>query len=81
MKKHSFWTNLSRAFSSWSWNYYTFIYPFKNTQLIKDLFKNLEENCIPNEIFEMEKDDYQQFLTLRRKLMARKIKGYFERLW
>ena len=46
----------------------------------EDLFKNLEENCIPKEIFEMEKDDYQRFLTLRRKLMARKIKGYFERL-
>jgi len=44
------------------------------------LFKNLEENCIPKEIFEMEKDDYQRFLTLRRKLMAGKIKGYFERL-
>jgi len=46
----------------------------------KDLFKNLEENCIPKEVFEMEKDDYQQFLALRRKLMARKIKSYFERL-
>ena len=46
----------------------------------EDLFKNLEENCIPKEIFEMEKDDYQRFLTLRRKLMARKIKRYFERL-
>jgi len=46
----------------------------------EDLFKNLEENCIPKEIFEMEKDDYQRFLILRRKLMARKIKKYFERL-
>jgi len=46
----------------------------------KDLLKNLEENCIPKEIFQMEKDDYQQFLNLRRKLMARKIKNYFEGL-
>ena len=46
----------------------------------EDLFKNFEENCIPKEIFEMEKDDYQRFLTFRRKLMARKIKGYFEKL-
>ena len=46
----------------------------------KDLLKNLEENCIPKEIFQMEKDNYQQFLNLRRKLMARKIKNYFEGL-
>ena len=54
--------------------------PIQKYSVNQDLFKNLEENCIPKEIFEMEKDDYQRFLALRRKLMAGKIKGYFEKL-
>lgn len=47
---------------------------FKN---LIDLQKNLEENCIPELIFEGDFRNYQEFLTLRRKLMAEKIKGYY----
>lgn len=38
---------------------------------------NLEENCIPESIFEMVDADYEDFLTARRKLMARKIRDYY----
>jgi hypothetical protein len=33
---------------------------------------------VPAEIMEMSIDDYQDFLTLRRKLMAQKIKEYYK---
>ena len=45
-----------------------------------DLYKNLEENCIPRNIFEMGLDDYPEFLEERRKLMAKKIRNYFQSL-
>ena len=35
-------------------------------------------NCIPDGMENMAMDDYPAFLTERRKLMARKIKTYFE---
>jgi len=41
---------------------------------------NLKMNCVPTEIMEMNIDDYQNFLTLRRKLMAQKIKEYYHSL-
>lgn len=41
------------------------------------LRKNLRENCIPEDIVEMEKSDYDAFLNERRKLMAQKIKVYY----
>ena len=44
------------------------------------LRKNLEDNCIPNSIFEMGYEDYDTFLEQRRELMARKIKFYYESL-
>lgn len=38
---------------------------------------NFEENAVPIELFDMDVNDYQEFLSLRRKLMAYKIKSYY----
>lgn len=46
----------------------------------QELLDNLKMNCVPTEIMEMSIDDYQEFLTLRRKLMAQKIKEYYNKL-
>lgn len=46
----------------------------------QELLDNLKMNCVPTEIMEMSIDDYQDFLTLRRKLMAQKIKEYYHSL-
>lgn len=46
----------------------------------QELLDNLKMNCVPTEIMEMSIDDYQDFLTLRRKLMAQKIKEYYKTL-
>jgi hypothetical protein len=43
----------------------------------KELNKNLEDHCIPKDIFEMNVNDYQSFLEKRRKLIANKIKDYY----
>lgn len=45
-----------------------------------DLLNNLEMNCVPKEIFSMKSEDYESFLIERRKLMAEKIKGYYNSL-
>lgn len=39
--------------------------------------ENFEENAVPIELFDMDVNNYQEFLSLRRKLMASKIKGYY----
>lgn len=44
------------------------------------LLENLRMNCVPTEILEMNIDDYSEFLNLRRKLMATKIKEYYQSL-
>jgi hypothetical protein len=44
---------------------------------LSDLHKNLDENCIPQSIFTMTIDNYEEFLVARRKLMAEKIKNYY----
>ena len=44
------------------------------------LLSNLEANCIPEGIFEMNASDYEDFLAQRRVLMARKIRNYYENL-
>ncbi len=44
------------------------------------LRKNLEVNCVPCGIFNMGYEDYDSFLEERRKLMAMKIKRYYEAL-
>ncbi len=46
----------------------------------EQLLDNLRMNCVPTEILEMEIDDYSEFLNLRRKLMATKIKEYYHSL-
>ena len=46
----------------------------------QELLDNLKMNCVPSEIMEMSIDNYQDFLTLRRKLMAQKIKEYYKTL-
>ncbi|MDO9393595.1 MAG: DUF262 domain-containing protein [Methylotenera sp.] len=43
----------------------------------QELLDNLEMNSVPKEIIEMSIDNYNEFLTLRRKLMATKIKEYY----
>lgn len=45
-----------------------------------ELHRNLSMNCIPDGMEKMTADDYSAFLTERRKLMARKIRAYFESL-
>lgn len=44
------------------------------------LHRNLMINCIPSDVFSMEFDDYDRFLEERRKLMAAKIRRYYESL-
>ena len=46
----------------------------------QQLLDNLKMNCVPTEIQQMSIDDYNEFLTLRRKLMATKIKEYYHSL-
>ncbi|MCO6464300.1 MAG: DUF262 domain-containing protein [Saprospiraceae bacterium] len=46
----------------------------------QQLLDNLKMNCVPTEIQQMSIDDYNDFLTLRRKLMATKIKEYYHSL-
>jgi hypothetical protein len=46
----------------------------------QQLLDNLKMNCVPTEIQQMSIDDYNEFLTLRRKLMASKIKEYYHSL-
>ena len=44
------------------------------------LLVNLAANCIPDGIFEMTAEDYEDFLAQRRRLMAVKIRDYFKGL-
>ena len=43
----------------------------------QEILANLKINCVPTEIMQMTIDDYLDFLTLRRRLMANKIKEYY----
>lgn len=45
-----------------------------------DLFENLKMNCVPAEIINMSFDDYSDFLDLRRKQMALKMRDYYFKL-
>jgi hypothetical protein len=47
---------------------------------INELKENLRQQCIPENIDEMQIDDYENFLENRRKLMALKIKNYYKSL-
>ena len=53
---------------------------FGNISTEEMLAENLKENCIPNNIFEMTVEKYDDFLQERRKLMAKLIQGYYENL-
>jgi hypothetical protein len=43
----------------------------------QSLLENLKMNCVPTEIMDMSIENYFEFLHLRRKLMATKIKEYY----
>ena len=45
---------------------------------VRDVIDRLQMNCVPAEIMEMKLQDYQEFLAMRRKLMAGKIREYYE---
>lgn len=47
---------------------------------LEDLKKNMAENCIPAGFETMTEPDYKDFLLARRKLMAQKIRTYFNSL-
>lgn len=47
---------------------------------IEDYNENCRINCIPSDMKNMDYSHYETFLTERRKLMAQKIKTYFESL-
>lgn len=47
---------------------------------LDELKENLRDHCIPEGIFNSLADDYNRFLEERRKLMAAKIKKYFNKL-
>jgi len=49
----------------------------KDMDALKD---NLKQNCIPESIIEMELENYDEFLILRRQLIAQKIKNYYWKL-
>lgn len=46
----------------------------------QDLAQNFAENAIPADLAQVTAESYPDFLTARRKLMARHIREYFERL-
>ncbi len=44
------------------------------------LIANLEVNCVPVEVFDMDHTRYSEFLQKRRVMMAKKIRAYYEAL-
>lgn len=55
-------------------------YELSHIQSIEALHENLKENDIPLSLHDSTHDTYDHFLNLRRKLMAQKIKAYYEQL-
>ncbi len=51
---------------------------YGNINDLEKLMANLHEHCIPDGIERMTVDDYPIFLAERRKLMAKKMRVYFE---
>ena len=47
---------------------------------LDQLKENMKINCIPEEIINMDYNDYLNFLEIRKKLMANKIRKYYENL-
>lgn len=50
---------------------------FGGISSLDDLLLNLEENCVPEDLFEMNETNYLDFLEMRRKLMAEYIRDYY----
>lgn len=46
----------------------------------EELKHNLEVNCVPESIFNLTAEDYPEFLEERRRMMAQKIKRYYQSL-
>ena len=44
------------------------------------LLANLETNCVPTDVFDMDFSRYSEFLEKRRVMMAKKIRAYYEAL-
>ena len=53
---------------------------YGNITNMDELRANLRMHCIPESVREMTAEDYPAFLVARRKLMAQKLKAYFESL-
>lgn len=43
----------------------------------EELLSNLKANCVPAEIMDMDVSNYPEFLTIKRKLMAQKMRAYY----
>lgn len=50
---------------------------FKSIKSEEEFYKNLKDNCIPNDIIEMDYTRYQEFLEGRRAMMTALIKTYY----
>ena len=50
---------------------------YGNITDINILQENIQKNCIPSDIINMDHSHYLEFLTARRKMMAEKIKNYY----
>ena len=53
---------------------------YGNISMRSELLANLNDNCIPSDVVEMEHTDYLHFLDKRRKMMAKKIQDYYNNL-
>ena len=50
---------------------------FKSIKNEQEFFKNLEDNCIPSDILEMDHTNYKEFLAKRRAKMTTLIRDYY----
>ncbi|MBN2290158.1 MAG: DUF262 domain-containing protein [Candidatus Glassbacteria bacterium] len=50
---------------------------YGNINDYSELLENMRMNCVPEAVFGMNADRYEEFLELRRALIARKIKDYY----
>jgi hypothetical protein len=50
---------------------------FKAIKNEAEFYKNLEDNCIPADILDMDYSNYQEFLEVRRAKMTELIKQYY----
>ena len=53
---------------------------FKSIKSEEEFFQNLKDNCIPNDILEMDYTRYQEFLEGRRTMMTALVKTYYYNL-